>query len=349
MLREAVASAVGQPVPSLLTVAMVAGMCAAALLTSGQTAAAEAAALARIDAVGTRSVVVRADVDAGVTSAVVDRVRALEGVESVVALGPIVDARNSNVPAGRPVPVRAVYGDLGDVPSDGLAAASDLAVQALGLVDGSGSIVTTDGRELVVVAGLDVPDHLREMEPLVVIPAASTGPVAVLVVVADEPQTVAPLSAAVVGLVAADDPSAVTLETSAELAAIRAAVGGELVTYGRSAVLGILAVAGLLVAANLFGLVQLRRKDFGRRRALGASRGQIVTLLLTQVGVLAVAGAVLGTTAVIVPSMARGAPVPGLAFVVAVAVAAVLTALLAALGPATVAANRDPLHEMRIP
>src|SRR5690606_12673239 len=52
LLREAIASARGQPVASLLTVAMVAGMCTAVLLTTGRTVAAEQAVLAELDAAG---------------------------------------------------------------------------------------------------------------------------------------------------------------------------------------------------------------------------------------------------------------------------------------------------------
>jgi hypothetical protein len=71
----------------------------------------------------------------------------------------------------------------------------------------------------------------------------------------------------VFGLLAGIDPGSVTVETSQQLADIRAAISGELGAHGRATVLGILATSALLVAANLLGLVVMRRKDFGRRRA----------------------------------------------------------------------------------
>ena len=92
-----------------------------------------------------------------------------------------------------------------------------------------------------------------------------------------------------------NEPGTVTVDTSAQLAEIRAAVNGELRTYGHGTVLAILAVSTVLVAANLLALVIMRRKDFGRRRALGATRGLIIALVIGQVAVPAVAGAVAGT------------------------------------------------------
>ncbi|MCL2595823.1 MAG: lipoprotein ABC transporter permease, partial [Promicromonosporaceae bacterium] len=144
------------------------------------------------------------------------------------------------------------------------------------------------------------------------------------------------------------DPQTVTLETSAALAAVHAAVSGELGAHGRAMVLAILAVAGALMAANLFGLVQLRRKDFGRRRALGASQSLIVALLLVQTMMLATLGVALGVAGSLLFLETTEQPVPGLDFTGAVAVAAVLTALLAAVLPAITAARREPLYELRV-
>src|SRR5690606_24947259 len=92
-----------------------------------------------------------------------------------------------------------------------------------------------------------------------------------------------------------NEPGTVTVDTSAQLAEIRAAVNGELRTYGHGTVLAILAVSTVLVAANLLALVIMRRKDFGRRRALGATRGLIIALVIVLVAVADGAGAGAGT------------------------------------------------------
>lgn len=111
----------------------------------------------------------------------------------------------------------------------------------------------------------------------------------------------------------------------------------------------IFSVTALLVAAILFGLVMLRRKDFGRRRALGASQGLIVSLILTQVGTLSLLGASIGTAVATVAIVAGGDPMPGPDFVVAINVLAVGVGVIAAVIPAAAAARRDPLVELRVP
>jgi putative ABC transport system permease protein len=294
-----------------------------------------------------------------------DRLRAIDQIEEVAGFGPIVDARNGAVPGAPKVGIRRAYGSVGSMVltaslprGEEHALASAAAVETLGLHDGVGELVTDDGSGVVVTGRLEVPAHLAFLEPLVLIPssssATSTGantedPLAVVVILARTPQDVSAVEATVRGLLAPDDPSGVTVETSAELAAIRAAVHGELGSYGRSTVLIILAVAALLVVVNLLGLVTMRRRDFGRRRALGASQSLIVSLLLGQVGVLAVIGAAAGVGVALAWLVLAGHRVPDTPFIVAVAVAAILVAAVAASVPAMVASRRDPLHELCVP
>ena len=93
----------------------------------------------------------------------------------------------------------------------------------------------------------------------------------------------------------------------------------------------------------------LRRKDFGRRRALGAAQGLIVGLLLTQMAVLSIMGAIVGSVAAAIGLAVTGDPLPGLDFFVAVSVLAIGVGLLAALLPAVAAARRDSVQELRVP
>jgi putative ABC transport system permease protein len=174
-------------------------------------------------------------------------------------------------------------------------------------------------------------------------------PVSVLVVIAARPDLVAPLSRAVQSVLAVDDPTKVKLSTSESLAQLRALVQGQLGSFGRSLVIVIFALTAVLVAAILYGLVMLRRKDFGRRRALGASQSLIITLLLTQMFVLSTIGTVLGCTFAAIGLIATGDPLPGIPFFAAVGILAITTGLAAALLPAVVAARRDPLRELRVP
>ena len=127
-----------------------------------------------------------------------------------------------------------------------------------------------------------------------------------LLVIAARPDLVAPVSTAVQSLLAVDDITKVKLSTSESLAQLRALVQGQLGSFGRNLVVVIFALTAILVAAILYGLVMLRRKDFGRRRALGASQGLIVALLLTQMVVLSVIGVVLGSVGAAIGLAATG-------------------------------------------
>jgi putative ABC transport system permease protein len=361
LAREAIATSWAQPVASIVTIVIVAGMCATVLLTTGRTVGAEQAVLGSIDSAGTRSIVVRADPSSGLTTGVLDRVANIEGIEWVGAFGHVTDVQNSAVPGGPNVPVRAAWGgqfaEIGV--SENLAVpghsawASAEALSQLGMPDGVGGVVAASGADFGVVGSLVVPDYLLFLEPLIVVPQNARSevpePVAVLVVIAARPDLVSPLAAAISSVLAVDDPSTVTLTTSEGLAALRALIEGQLGSFGRNLVVVIFAMTAALVAVILYGLVMLRRKDFGRRRALGASQTLIVGLLLIQVATLAGIGALAGSGAAAIWLRATGDPLPGFGFFVSVGVLAVVVGVVAALLPAVAAARRDPLTELRVP
>lgn len=359
LLREAVASARSSRVASVVTIVMIAGMCAAVLLTTGRTVGAEQAVISSIDSAGTRSIVIRAESGAGLQASVLDRIANIEGISWAGAFGPAVDATNALNADGVRVPVRLAYGtqfdDL-DVPPgvavEGATAwGSPIALDQLGLVDAVGAVVTTAGLDYAVAGAVTTPDYLRFLEPLVIVPQTvqPDAPLSVLVVIAARPDLVAPVSQALLSVLAVDDPTKVTLSTSESIATLRALIEGQLGTFGRELVLAIFALTGVLVAAILSGLTALRRKDFGRRRALGASQALIVGLLLTQMAILSIVGAALGTAGALVALAVIGDPLPGVSFVIAVAVLATAVGLVAALAPALAAATRDPIRELRVP
>ncbi|WP_318247062.1 ABC transporter permease [Microbacterium gallinarum] len=360
LIREAIATARSQPVASALTVLMVAGMILAVMLTTGRTVGAEQEVLGSIDSAGTRSITIRAEEAAGVTSDVLERIAHIDGIEWAGAFSTAIDATNTLIDDGTRVPVRFAYGTdferLG-VPADSplpgeLAYAAPAALDQLGLADDTGALILTTGADFAVAGALDSPDFLAALQPLTLVPrpdATGDEPVGVLVVIAERPDLVAPVSDAVLSVLAPADPSKITVETSEALAQLRALIQGQLGSFSRGLVLGLLALTGALVAVLLYGLVMMRRKDYGRRRALGATRGLIVALLVTQTAVLALAGITVGTAASAIILFASGDPLPGVAFTAALAVLALCTALVAALIPAIVASRREPIRELRVP
>ncbi len=199
---------------------------------------------------------------------------------------------------------------------------------------------------------IQTPDFLKEFEPLVILAEPTTNgmeSVNIVVVVAESPEMVAPVADAVLSVLAATDPSKVSVETSEALAQLRALVQSQLSGFSRGLVLALLAVTSALIAILLYGLVMLRRKDYGRRRALGATRGLIVQLLITQTALLAVIGVVVGLTTSIGILVVTADPLPGPSFMSALGILAVTTACVAALVPATLASRREPIHELRVP
>lgn len=359
LMREGISSALSQPVASTLTALIVAGMVFAVMMTTGRTIAAEQQVLSTIDDAGTRLIQVRAEDGAGLTTEILERIGRLEDIEWAGAFSSAQDATNLLIPDGTRVPVRFIAtDDLSRVgietrPEDGAAAfASPEALDALGLVDTSGALALGNGESITVRGEINVPDFLEGLEPLVVIPQETRGEAQtanLVMVVADSPSQVSAIAAAVSSLISVEDPSKVSVQTSEGLAQLRGVVQSQLATSSRLLVLGLLSVTAVLVAVVLYGLVLLRRKDFGRRRALGATRGYIVALVVSQTVVLATVGTLAGLIAGLCVSLVANDPLPGLSFTLAIPTLAIATAAAAALAPAISASQRDPIRELRVP
>ncbi|WP_282838108.1 ABC transporter permease [Microbacterium flavum] len=359
ILAEAAASARSGPAASILTILIIAGMVLTVMMTTGRTVAAEQQVLGSIDDAGTRTIQIRAEDTAGITSDVLDRLRHIDGIEWAAAFSSAIDATNALVPDGTRVPVRYLYTDqldrlgITDVPVLGATAyASQTALDQFGLPDIGGAITLTTGATATIGNRISVPDYLQTFEPVTLIPAptaAAPVTVNVILVIAKTPELVAPLSDAVVSVLAATDPTKVSVQTSETLANLRALIQSQLGSSSRALVLGLIVITALLVAVILYGLVIMRRKDFGRRRALGATRGYIITLLVVQTTLLALLGIGVGLLAATALALGLDDPLPGISFTVAVSVLALVAAVLAALAPAVAASRREPIRELRIP
>jgi putative ABC transport system permease protein len=360
VLREAVATARSGRVASALNVLVVAGMVVAVMLTTGRTVGAEQRVVGSIDQAGTRAIVVRADDSAGLDTDVLTRIAPIQGIEWAGSFSSAIDATNTRVPDGTRVPVRYAYGDnlalLGmparsPLPGD-LAYASPEALAQLGMPVPAGGVTLTTGPSYGIGGALSTPDFLAGFEPLVLIPqprGATPAPVNVIVVIASRPDLVAPVATALTSVLAATDPTKVSIQTSEALANLRALVQGQLASFSRGLVLALLGLTGAIVAVILYGLVMMRRKDFGRRRALGATRGLIVALILCQTALLAVVGIAIGLVVSTAALIALRDPFPGFAFTGALSILTLLTATVAALIPAAVASRREPIKELRVP
>lgn len=357
LIREAFYSARAQPVSSVITILIVGGACAAILATTGQTIRAEQQVLAQIDTAGTRSIVISDVGAADMHISSVDRIARTSGVEWVVGLGPATDANGVANPAGPAVAIRAIHGDIDQVVAlngpptrPGVAYAGPEAQAALGFLVPVGGVVDGAGREHAVIGGLTASGPLDLLNrSLIAIPTDADSVVRSIHILATAPEQVASVAIAATMLISTEDPASIRVETSAALAEVRAAVAGELGRYGRQLIILVLGAGLVLTALNIYGSVTSRKRDMGRRRALGASRPAIMTLILLQTTIASLAGAALGAAAVSVVLVANTGARPDLEFTAAIIVLATFASGFASIPPAVVAAYRDPVRVLRVP
>jgi len=359
-LREAWASLVAQRTTTIIGIVISAGMCATALLTTGKTIGAEADVLHSFDRSSGAVIVVRAGEGSGLDTTVLTRVTGIEGVRWVGAFGPSSDATNADIEGGALVSVRRAYGHgaesllagrLSRRPNGEDAYVSEDAMRQLGLAEPAGGIEDTGGVTHPVVGLIRGRSYLASLQPLVVIPASYKTPqtVSALIVVVRSPDEVEADTQAIESVLSVHDPSKVSVTTDAELEELRNLVRHQLGFFGRDLVVLTLVASGLVQCVIMYGLAYLRRRDFGRRRALGASQGLVMRLLLTQVALLSSAGAAIGDiVSLIVLVLDRAAP-PGPEFFAAVDVIAISINVAASVLPALAAARRDPIAELRVP
>jgi len=361
LVSEAVRIAASLRVVTSMTLAIVATCSLLVVGAIGQTVRAEQDVLGRIDEAGTRTIVVTDERGvAGLTGDTVRQIGRLSEVEWVVGLGFALDGRNVALPYAdaTPVSVRTVWGELppeisivGRRPRAGEAIVGPNAAASLGLAQGAGA-VEVGQRTIPVVAGFQACDALADHNPSVlVMPVESDTSASVrsIRVLARFPGAVAPLAAAILDVLGPDSAGKVSLQTSSALADVRSAVGGELGQYSRRLVLAAFGAGLVLVALVTYAAITQRRQDFGRRRALGATRTDIVAMVAIQSALTGGLGAGVGLAlgSLIVLRMTGGPP--DAAFLGAVMVLATYASVLAAIPPALAAALRDPVRVLRVP
>lgn len=359
LLAEALRMARSQPAATTVTAVIVAAVCGVILSTTGQTVAIERDVLSRIDDAGTRTIVVedtegRAELD----PEAVERIEALAGVQWAIGFGLARDVRPPGLDGAPAVPIRGYFGELPPPVTTttwdgrpGTALAGLDALAALGFATAAGPVEPVAEYEprMGVVGWLDADAPLEFLNRALLTVADPDEIVVRIIVLAGSAEEVPALAQAIRSVLDPADPASLAVQTSATLVEVRAAVAGELGTWGRNVVTLVLGAGLVLSALNVFGAVTTRRRDFGRRRALGASRHDIILLVTAQTVATAVVGAAVGVgVGTLVVRQLLGT-VPHLEFGVAVATLAVLATAIAALPPAVLAAYRDPVRTLRVP
>ncbi len=360
LAREGRRSALAQPVATATTALVVALVCGVVLLTTGRTAVVEQNVVSAVDSVGTRLItVVDVSGDAVIDPSAARVLSALEGVTWAFGLGPASDVSAMADPGGLAgVAMRDYVGELpaeivltrGRLPQrPGEAVVGMGASSRLGLTDGLGPVNAGD-HSIGVVGEFGTQGPMRGLDDVVLRQGdGSTPGLRYVYVLAASAMVVPDVSRAIAASLPATDPSAVRVETSEGVLDLREVIAGAVGAGSRQVMAAVLGFGLLVVAVTVHAAVSARRRDFGRRRALGASRSAVVALVLLQTGVAALIGIVVGTAAGLVALAVSSGGLPAPSFVIGLAALALLVALTGSVAPAVAAARRDPVRVLRVP
>lgn len=308
-----------------------------------------------MDSAGARNLTITDASMEYLTRPVLDQVAGLSVVERAIGLGPAIDATNAalgpgatpraayRVTAGLPQLCHLTYGRM---PGPGEALVSESAMADLGLADPFGAVLTTDGQTHAVVGSCALLEPYGDLDGLYIDDPG--GATRTLTLVATSAAESARAQREVMGLIAVDDPLALQVTSPLTLAQIRGDVVGDLSSFGHGLLLLVLGAGTFLVAVVVLADTLVRRSDLGRRRALGAPRWAVTSIVVIRTLAAALLGAFAGGVGSFVWLRASGHPV-GVEFTVAVAVLAVLAAAIGSFAPAVAAAWQDSVRVLRTP
>jgi putative ABC transport system permease protein len=312
---------------------------------------AQAAILRRVDEVGARTMtVVSSAGEPVIPAAAVERIARLDGVAWVVGLGPVFDVRIRR-PVGGPTPVRAYRAVRAPVTfssaSAGGAFVSATSARRVGL---AGAYSVLDPGGLRVVGWFRAEEPLSSLEAFILVPSDDEALRLERVIVAvSDVGWVEAVAANLASMIGSEAARSTSIERSAALVAARAAVRDEVTQRDRILVLTLLAVAMAVVSVVVFAGTVAARRDFGRRRALGATRLQLTVLVMLGTLWPALIGSLTGTGLGWLYLGSRLGYLPDWQFPLAVGILAMFAVVIASALPAAVAATRDPLRVLRVP
>lgn len=356
---ETVASTLAARTPTLVTFLVVAAVTMTGMFTAGRSAAAERTLAERVDAAGARIITVSDGTgNAGLNDTALARAANLTGLDWTIGLGLITNIWPSSTgPEGTPIAGRSVVGTqptaikvlTGRWPLPGEAVATTTGLKNLGLAAGAGTItdgVTTHpivGVIQVITPALDLSaDVLFRVD-------ISNAPLPQIVAMAHDIDQVPALSGALSEVAGVEQPGSLRVTSSNDLLALRRLLGSDFSGYSRTIAALVMLAGMILIALTMHGAMTARRRDFGRRRALGASRSTLVSMILGQTILPAALGATLGGgSGLLLVKATTSSTVPAL-YTLALATLGLLAAMLAAIPVGIATARRDPVRELRVP
>lgn len=357
-IREAGRSALTHRGTSLVLAAVVLAMTITTFITAGRAAAAEADILASVEAAGPRLIgVTVVDPNPGLGSDAIERLQSISNVEWVLGLGAARDVSSAATAMRANVAARTLLTDLppvaditqGRSPQPGEAIVSPHVADQLQLEFPVGSL--RDGAAVRPIVGtFEAQGVIVDLERLVLVaPERGVAERATqLYVLAEDAQQIAEVVAAIAALSGVPSDQ-LTFHTSDSLVELGNAASGTIGALGRQLSVGAIVVGALLCALTMTLSMLTRRRDIGRRRALGASRSAIVALALAEAALPTSAGILVGASGGLVAVVAVTGTAPPSTFVIAACSLIAVASIGSVVPPAIHAARQDPLRILRVP
>lgn len=355
VMREGARSTRSQPLVAIATAVVCAAATAGTLATVGQTVAAEEELAAKLGGVDARTLVVRSTGAPVLPAGAVADLDAIDAVEWALGLGAPFAIHHEELP-GRQAAAVEVVGLAPGIPRAEpwrahAAYLSPASARRNGFTGPIGAVTDEHGATFDLVGWFDAVPPLDSLDALVTVPVPATDapPLETIVVLARSPQDIPTVADAVSAIVGIDRTTDFTVTEPSTLLRVRDAAAGTLGSYGRSIVLRVLAVSMFLVAVTTLTGTLTRRQDFGRRRALGATRSMLTLLVVWQTLLAAIVGVIVGDAIGLLLLRHLTSRVVDPSYPVAVAALTLIASAAAAVVPASVAAWRDPLRVLRTP
>lgn len=323
----------------------------ALLGVSGMNIESRRAILESVDSAGARIITVLSLAEPSIPDSAIARIVSIEGVDWVVGLGPVSDV-SLTLPAGSPTPFRRLVQAGAPIEFDSFedrrgVFVSQKSAQRLGV---SGPYGRVGPIGLDIVGWFHAHGAIASLNPFALLPEAPTGEsLDRLIVATSEVAYTEAVAGAIRPLLGVNPTAEVSVQTSDILLAAHETVESEVARRDRQLVLAALVTAMILAAIVVFAGTANASRDFGRRRALGATRSQLTVLVLLATFWPALAGVLVGTLAGMITLATRLGHIPSWRFPTAIGILTLVTLTIAAGLPAVVASRRDPLRVLRVP
>lgn len=306
--------------------------------------------LARVDDVGLRVVVARSTAAvASIPATAIDHLKGLAGVTWVVGLGPVMDLRANGSPSAF-VPSREII--LSGSPPISMTQVSDeaalISATSARRLQVRGAYGVLEPRGVPVMGWFRAEGSLADLERFVLISGKTVPRFERLIIGVDNAASVEPV-AFVVPRLLGSDPTDITVEQSPALVEARRIVREGLDERDRAVVLAVLVGGTVMASAVVFAGTLGNQRDYGRRRALGATRPQLTLLIGLATLIPLCVGSLAGGLASGIWLISTIASSASWEFPTAIAILAVILPTAASVIPAAIAAGRDPVSILRVP